>query len=105
MALYAWRRKLMTERRVQTALNDAVRQRNYRRARDRALAKLAQRYPDDYRELMEKEKESDEQLGKKWLDITGATTASLVGTRAGGTTTRPQAADGGEDEGDRGGEA
>jgi len=95
----------MTDRRVGTALNAAVRQRNYRRARDRALAKLAQRFPDDYRELMEKEKESDEQLGKKWLDITGTTTASLVGTRADTTATRSQAIHSGEDEGDRGGEA
>lgn len=95
----------MTDRRVGTALNAAVRQRNYRRARDRALAKLAQRFPDDYRELMEKEKESDEQLGKKWLDITGATIASEVGTRANATSTRPQALYSGEDEGDRGGEA
>ena len=95
----------MTDRRVGTALNAAVRQRNYRRARDRALAKLAQRFPDDYRELMEKEKESDEQLGKKWLDITGATIASEMGTRADATATRPQALYSGEGEGDRGGEA
>jgi type II secretory pathway component HofQ len=95
----------MTDRRVGTALNAAVRQRNYRRARDRALAKLAQRFPDDYRQLMEKEKESDEQLGKKWLDITGSTTASQMGTRADATATRPQTIYGGEDEGDRGGEA
>ena len=95
----------MTDRRVGTALNAAVRQRNYRRARDRALAKLAQRFPDDYRELMEKEKESDEQLGKKWLDITGATIASEMGARADTTDTRPQALYSGEDEGDRGGEA
>ena len=95
----------MTDRRVGTALNAAVRQRNYRRARDRALAKLAQQYPDDYRQLMEKEKESDEQLGKKWLDITGATIASEMGTRADTTATRPQAIYRGEDEGDRGGEA
>ena len=94
----------MTDRRVGTALNAAVRQRNYRRARDRALAKLAQRFPDDYRELMEKEKESDEQLGKKWLDITGATTASLVDTRANATATRTSDLYGGEDEGDNGGE-
>jgi hypothetical protein len=95
----------MTDRRVGVALNAAVRQRNYRRARDRALAKLAQRFPDDYRELMEKEKESDEQLGKKWLDITGATITGFVDTRANSTAARPQAADNGEDEGDRGGEA
>jgi hypothetical protein len=95
----------MTDRRVGVALNAAVRQRNYRRARDRALAKLAQRYPDDYRELMEMEKESDEQLGKKWLDITGATAAGEMGTRAGSTTARPQATNRGEDEGNNGGEA
>lgn len=95
----------MTDRRVGTALNAAVRQRNYRRARDRALAKLAQQYPDDYRQLMEKEKESDEQLGKKWLDITGATIASEMGTRADTTAARSQAIYRGEDEGDRGGEA
>ena len=95
----------MTDKRVGVALNAAVRQRNYRRARDRALAKLAQRFPDDYRQLMEKEKESDEQLGKKWLDITGATTASEMGTRADSTAARPQATDRGEDEGDNGGEA
>ena len=95
----------MTDRRVGTALNAAVRQRNYRRARDRALAKLAQQYPDDYRQLMEKEKESDEQLGKKWLDITGATTTGFVDTRAESAITRPQALYSGEGEGDRGGEA
>lgn len=95
----------MTDRRVGTALNAAVRQRNYRRARDRALAKLAQQYPDDYRVLMEKEKESDEQLGKKWLDITGATIASEMGTRAEPTATGSQALYSGENEGDRGGEA
>jgi hypothetical protein len=95
----------MTDRRVGTALNAAVRQRNYRRARDRALAKLAQRFPDDYRELMEKEKESDEQLGKKWLDITGATITGFVDTRAESATTGSQALYRGEDEGDRGGEA
>jgi hypothetical protein len=95
----------MTDRRVDTALNAAVRQRNYRRARDRALAKLAQQYPDDYRQLMEKEKESDEQLGKKWLDITGATITGFVDTRAESAITRPQALYSGEGEGDRGGEA
>jgi hypothetical protein len=95
----------MTDRRVGTALNAAVRQRNYRRARDRALAKLAQRFPDDYRELMEKEKESDEQLGKKWLDITGATITGFVDTRAESAITRPQALYSGEGESNRGGEA
>lgn len=95
----------MSERRIATAKNMAVRQRNYRRARDRALARLANAYPDVYKELLEQERANDERMGKSWLDITGTTTAGQLGTRPGATAARPQAADNGEDEGDRGGEA
>ena len=95
----------MSERRIATAKNMAVRQRNYRRARDRALARLANAYPDVYKELLEQERANDERLGKSWLDITGTTTASQLGTRTLGTPTRPQATNRGEDEGNRGGEA
>lgn len=69
----------MSERRMATAMNMAVRQRNYRRARDRALARLAQAYPDDYKELLEQEKAIDETQGRKWLDINGTTTAGKLG--------------------------
>lgn len=78
----------MTEKRVATAVNMAVRQRNYRRARDRALARLANAYPDDYKELLEQEKASDEKEGRRWLDINGTTgnvdtrSATAVSTRA-----------------------
>lgn len=95
----------MSEKRVQSAVNQAVQYRNYRRARERALTRLANAYPDDYKELLEQEKASDEQLGKKWLDITGTTAASQLDTRAGTTPAGPQTTDNGEDEGDRGGEA
>jgi hypothetical protein len=60
-----------TKRRVESAKAQAVRQRNYRRARDRALAKLASLYREEYWDLLEKEKSADEKMGKKWLDITG----------------------------------
>ena len=63
----------MTERRLVAAKNMAVRQRNYRRARDRALVKLAQLYPETYTELLEREKANDEAQGRKWLDIDGNT--------------------------------
>ena len=63
----------MTERRLAAAKNMAVRQRNYRRARDRALVKLAQLYPETYTELLEREKANDESQGRKWLDIDGNT--------------------------------
>lgn len=59
--------------RLKTASNRAVYQRNYRRARDRALAKLANLYPDEYKNLLEQEKITDEQMGKKWLDLDGNT--------------------------------
>ena len=74
----------MSERRLATAANMAVRQRNYRRARDRALVKLAQLYPDAYKELLEREKANDEAQGRKWLDINGTT--SGVDIRSNATT-------------------
>jgi len=57
-----------TERRIETAKAQAVRQRNYRRARDRALARLSNDYPNVYRTYLEEEMEADDQMGKKWLE-------------------------------------
>ena len=62
-----------TERRIKTAKAQAVRRRNYRRARDRALARLSKDYPNVYRTYLEEEMETDEQMGKRWLDISGNT--------------------------------
>ena len=62
-------------KRINGAKRMAVRERNYRRARDRALRRLSNAYPETYKELLEQEKISDEQLGKKWLDIDGSTSA------------------------------
>jgi hypothetical protein len=59
--------------RLKTASNRAVYQRNYRRARDRALARLSNDYPNVYRTYLEEEMEADEQMGKKWLDLDGNT--------------------------------
>ena len=94
----------MSERRMATAMNMAVRQRNYRRARDRALARLAQAYPDTYKELLEQEKAIDETQGRKWIDIDGNT--NKLDTRADATaSTKAQGGNRAEDEGDNGGEA
>ena len=65
--------KREVEQRIETAKAQAVRQRNYRRARDRALARLGNDYPNVYRTYLEEEMEADEDMGKKWLDITGRT--------------------------------
>ena len=54
------------KRKIASAENMAVRQRNYRRARDRALARLAQNYREEYLEYLAEEKAKDEQEGKRW---------------------------------------
>ena len=71
-----------TSRRVESAKRMAVRQRNYRRVRDRALTRLAQAYPETYKELLELEKVNDSTSGAKWIDIDGNTSLVVVtGTR------------------------
>ena len=71
---------MVNQQRLRTAANQAVRQRNYQRARQRAFTRLANTYPDVYRSFLEEEKEADEKMGKKWLDLDGNT--SLIDTRA-----------------------
>ena len=66
--------------RLKGAADQAVRQRNYRRARERALTRLANTYPEVYRSLLEEEKIADEEMGKKWLDLDGNT--SLTNSRS-----------------------
>ena len=61
------------ERRIESAKAQAVRRRNYRRARDRALARLSNDYPNVYRTYLEEEMSADEEGNKKWLDISGRT--------------------------------
>lgn len=83
----------MENKRVESATRLAVGQRNYRRARDRALARLAQVYPDQYKQLLEEEKERDELEGKRWttlsdspyfgVDYTSPNERSSVTTQAG----------------------
>ena len=63
------------EKRRQNSERRAVWLRNYQRARARALVRLAQQYPDQYKELLEQERLSDEAKGKTWLDISGRTRA------------------------------
>jgi hypothetical protein len=69
------------ERRIEVAKSQAVRKRNYRRARDRALARLSKDYPNVYRTYLEEEIEADDKMGKKWLDIAGNTKSTSSRTR------------------------
>ncbi len=95
----------MSERRIETAKNIAVNYRNYRRARDRALARLAKAYPELYQEYLLEEKVSDERMGKKWLDITGSTIASDLDPRANSTVIIPPTPHNRENTSNNGGEA
>ena len=91
-------------KRVEGAKRMAVRQRNYRRVRDRALTRLAQAYPETYKELLELEKVSDYTTGAQWVDIDGYSSL-IVGVRSGGSTENIIIETGGdfvEDEGDNG---
>ena len=95
----------MTEARVKAAKNMAVRQRNYRRARDRALVQLAQLYPETYTELLEREKANDEAQGKKWLDIDGTTSNSISSVSRGELQSGYSTSKLGTNQGNYGGEA
>ena len=95
-----------TKRRLETATRKAIRDRNYRRARDRALVRLAHLYPDTYKQLLEMEKIEDEKQGKTWISIDGSTVLSMgVHTRATGADDLAHTSNAGENEGDNGGEA
>jgi hypothetical protein len=90
----------------QVSGKQSIHYRNYRRARDRALARLSKLYPNLYKDLLEEEKELDEQEGNVWslvgdgkLSISTRTRANTVPAFTGST------GDEGENEGNNGGEA
>lgn len=83
---------MTVERRIESAMNRAVWYRNYRRARERAMTKLTQLYPDTYKQLFEIERSIDEQEGKSWIDITGATTVAISASAPSRDTTGTQEA-------------
>jgi hypothetical protein len=95
-----------TQRRLETAARKAIRDRNYRRARDRALVRLAHLYPDTYKQLLEMEKKQDELQGKKWVGIDGNTNLGVgVHTRANGANDLAYTSNEGKNQGDNGGKA
>jgi hypothetical protein len=84
----------------------AIHYRNYRRARDKALVRLAHLYPDTYKQLLDEQRSFDEQEGTTWsiasdskLTITTRTRANAVPDVAGRTDYESA------DEGNYGGEA
>lgn len=94
----------MSDKKIEAAKRQYVHNRNWRRARDRALVKLARMHSDEYRELLKRERALDEQEGRKWLDIDGTT--SDVGLRsATRDSATPETSNTGTNQGYDGGEA
>jgi hypothetical protein len=92
---------MSVEQRVESAIKRAVYYRNYRRARERALTKLSQLYPETYQQLFQIERSIDEQEGKNWLDISGNTrmvisTSTSHGELTGAQTDSKENYDGGK---------
>ena len=84
----------------------SIHYRNYRRARDKALVRLAHLYPDTYKQLLAVERSFDEQEGKKWIGIDGLTNLGVgTHTRANGANTFVHTRDEGKNEGNNGGKA
>ena len=59
-----------------------VHYRNYRRARDKALVRLAHLYPDTYKQLLDEQRSFDEQEGKSWIINPDSRLTIAVPTRA-----------------------
>ena len=65
------------DRRFITAAKTAVILRNYQRARQRALTRLANAHREEYKIYLEEEKSNDYTQGKAWIDLNGNTSSSL----------------------------
>ena len=90
----------------QVSGKQAIHYRNYRRARDRALVRLAQLYPDTYKQLLVTERNLDEQEGKKWIGIDGLSSLTIgTHTRANGANAFVTTNDESENQSNDGGEA
>jgi hypothetical protein len=83
----------------------AIHYRNYRRARDKALVRLAHLYPDTYKQLLDEQRSFDEQEGKTWVISSNSRLTVGVHTRANNTPAIADPGDAGENEGNNGGEA
>ena len=83
----------------------AIHYRNYRRARDKALVRLAHLYPDTYKQLLDEQRSFDEQEGKTWVISSNSRLTVGIHTRANNTPTITDSRDAQEDEGNNGGEA
>jgi len=84
----------------------SIHYRNYRRARDKALVRLAHLYPETYKQLLDEQRSFDEQEGKTWIIDSDSRLTVGIHTRANAVPEVAGRTDyEGENEGYNGGEA
>jgi hypothetical protein len=66
----------------QVSGKQSIHYRNYRRARDKALVRLAHLHPDTYKQLLYEQRSFDEQEGKSWVIAGDSKLTIAVHTRA-----------------------
>ena len=66
----------------QVSGRQSIHYRNYRRARDKALVRLAHLYPDTYKQLLDEQRSFDEQEGKSWIINPDSRLTIAIHTRA-----------------------
>jgi hypothetical protein len=66
----------------QVSGKQSINYRNYRRARDKALVRLAHLYPDTYKQLLDEQRSFDEQEGKTWIIDSNSRLTVGIHTRA-----------------------
>jgi hypothetical protein len=95
----------------QVSGRQSIHYRNYRRARDKALVRLAHLYPEAYKQLLDEQRSFDEQEGKTWIIDSNSRLTVGIHTRANAandlsfTSTSTSTGNTGANEGDNGGEA
>jgi len=66
----------------QVSGKQSIHYRNYRRARDKALVRLAHLYPETYKQLLDEQRSFDEQEGKTWIIDSNSKLTVGIHTRA-----------------------
>ena len=89
----------------QVSGKQSIHYRNYRRARDKALVRLAHLYPDTYKQLLDEQRSFDEQEGKTWIINPDSRLTVGIHTRANTPYPIGDTGSRGADKGNDGGEA
>ena len=84
------------ERRRASAERLAISNRNYKRARERAMTRLARKYVEEYKELLRQEKERDKKEGVAWTSLDGSSHTDRLAHHTGEQKDRTLSADSGE---------